>query len=78
MSETMEAPVVEVVQGKYHGHQVFGIIRDISKISKAVLPYQLRIFSPMKDDGVTRWQTILIGHFKTLDDAVDSIRYMCL
>lgn len=78
MNEQIEAPVAEVVQGNYHGNQVFGIIRDISKISKAVLPFQLRIFSPMKDDGVIRWQIILIGYFKTLEDAVDSIRHMSL
>lgn len=71
------APVIEVVTGANHNHRIVGVIRDISQISRTIPAYQLRVYSPIEDNGITRWQTIFIGHYRTLDGAIHAYKVMC-
>ena len=72
------APVIEVIKGANRKHhRIVGVIRDISQISQTIPAYQLRVYSPINDDGITRWQPIFVGHYRTLDGAVGFIKHMC-
>ena len=72
------APVIEVVTGASRNyHRIVGVISDISQISRTIPAYQLRVYSPIDDDGITRWQTVFIGHYQTLDGAISAYRAMC-
>lgn len=78
MSERDMAPVIEVVTGAdYHHHPVVGVISDISRISRCLPTYQLRVYSPIDDDGITRWQTVFVGHYQTIDGAIGFVKTMC-
>lgn len=71
------APVIEVVTGANHHHPVVGVISDISRISRCLPTYQLRVYSPIEDDGIIRWQTVFIGHYQTIDGAIGFVKTMC-
>lgn len=71
------APVIEVVTGASRNHRIVGVISDISQISRTIPAYQLRVYSPIDDDGITRWQTVFVGHYQTLDGAISAYKAMC-
>lgn len=71
------APVIEVVTGASRNHRIVGVISDISQISRTIPAYQLRVYSPITEDRITRWQPIFVGHYRTLDGAVGFIKHMC-
>ncbi|QHJ77096.1 MAG: hypothetical protein [Bacteriophage sp.] len=76
--EIVMAPVIEVVTGANRKHhRIVGVIRDNSQISRTIPAYQLRVYSPIIDDGITRWQTVFIGHYQTLDGAISAYKAMC-
>lgn len=72
------APVIEVVTGaSRNNHRIVGVISDISQISRTIPAYQLRVYSPIEDNGITRWQTVFIGHYQTIDEAIGFIKTIC-
>lgn len=71
------APVIEVIKGANRNHRIVGVISDISQISRTIPAYQLRVYSPIEDDGITRWQTIFVGHYQTIDEAIGFIKSIC-
>lgn len=72
------APVIEVVTGANRKHhRIVGVISDNSQISRTIPAYQLRVYSPIEDNGITRWQTIFIGRYQTIDEAIGFIKTIC-
>ena len=71
------APVIEVVTGASRNHRIVGVISDISQISRTIPAYQLRVYSPIEDDGIIRWQTVFVGHYQTIDEAMGFIKSIC-
>lgn len=71
------APVTEVITGASRNHRIVGVVSDISRISRRLPPYQLRLYSPIQDGGITRWQTIFVGHYQTIDEAIGFIKTIC-
>lgn len=74
-STPMELPIIEIFTSAT-SNGILGVVSDASMVSYSLPPYRLRVYSHIKDDGVTRWQNVFIGYFKTLDEAADEFRDM--